>query len=286
MPEASSYAVNSELSLSNQFRVLSSPWWRLSGPRKPSLHQRCHPSGLVGGSREQQTLCFFDRRYKRSQRPNNRKTVCSSDQPWKTGLPDRPPCPLYQRPLHQSREKRQTALKCHILLKAYPKFLGQRCTLLYPLIELCLHALAASENINHYLTASKTIQPQLSWMPLGHRLQPSQHSLLWLLVGLRSSVLLGRDINSLPCRLLHRAAHNRTGARPGQGLTEKKDIQAWSQDYIKPSQKLCHILYVSSQKVQLKWRAWTPGSENQWLPTTPPSPSICTTGMFHSFTRK
>lgn len=141
MPEASSYAVNSELSLSNQCRVLSSPWWRLSGPRKPSLHQRCHPSGLVGGSRKQQTLLLFDRWYKRSQRPNNRKTVCSSDPPWKTGLPDRLPCPLYQRPLHQSREKRQTALKCHVLLKALPKFLGQRRTLLYPLTELCLHAL-------------------------------------------------------------------------------------------------------------------------------------------------
>ena len=219
--------MHSELSLSNQCRVLSSPRWRPSGPRKPNLHQRCHPSGWVGGSRKQQTLSFVDRRYKCSQRPNNRKTACSSDSPWKTGLPDHSLCPLYRRPRHQSREKRQTAPNVtfflkpsqNSLVKGVPSFtLSQNCAYM-PWISY----LAASENINHYLTASKTIQPQLSWMPLAHRLQPSQHSLLWLLVDLRSSGLLARDINSLPCRLLHRAAHNRTASfLQGRGSQRKK----------------------------------------------------------------
>lgn len=60
-------------------------------------------------------------------------------------------------------------------------------------------------NIYHP-TVSETVQAQLSGMPLGHRLQSCPSALTQLMVSLRSSWLLARDVNSFPCRPLHRAA--------------------------------------------------------------------------------
>ena len=125
MPEAPSYAVSSELWLSNQRRALSSPAaqrWRPQGPRRPNIHQRCHVSGWAGGSSISCPSATEDTDVLRGHTTEKPcvHLIHLGKWPDRPSLPsvctDGPPCTR-----GHSREKRQVTLKCHILLKAWPQ---------------------------------------------------------------------------------------------------------------------------------------------------------------------
>ena len=101
----------------------------------------------------------------------------------------------------------------------YPPLPSHRTVLTCP-GSVILLPVKTSITISQLLRQFSHSLAECLWLTGCHH--PSIHSCgCW--VGLRSSGLLARDINSLPCRLLHRAAHNRTASfLQGRGSQRKK----------------------------------------------------------------